>query len=259
MIKEDSFDQAIVQKIKERKILPKPRWLFLLKNYGIWLAGIMALIFGSLSSALLLYLIQNSDLATHRLAGASRMELLLLSVPFFWLAASAIFIYLAYVNLKNTDNGYRYSPFLIAGIVLVISFASGSVLYVTGFSRTIDNILGRRMPFYEYVANPRIGFWSDTRRGHISGIVVLQPDDQHLVLIDRERQSWLIDISRVRQPAGLPRLEFDRFIGQPLGFFGQKKADNRFEAKGLLPLRSGEGFFNRPHRPPVGPLPGMLR
>jgi len=255
MIKEDCFDQKVIEQIKRRKIFPRPRILFILKNYGIWLAGFLALVFGSMSSALLIYLIEGDGLALHRRAGASALELFLLSVPFFWLITVGIFVYLAYINLKHTDRGYRYSSWLIGLAVILTSLAAGLVLYNFGFSRTLDNALGRQMPFYEYVANPRIGFWSDLQRGRLSGIIIAQQNDQQIILFDHGQQIWLVDISRIRQPVGLPAIDFQKLINKPIGFWGRKTADKQFEAQGLMPLRGGEGFFNRPDHPLPRPLP----
>jgi len=253
MIKEDRFDQKIIEQIKSRKIFPRPRWLFILRNYGIWLAGSLAIIFGSISSALLIYLGQGGDLELHRRAGASLLEIFLLSLPFFWLAASVVFVYLAYLNLKNTDTGYRYSPWLIGLAVLLISLLAGFILYNSGLSRTIDNALGRNMPLYEYVANPQIGFWSDQKRGHLLGIIAPGTDSNNVALWDREQQLWLVDVSHVHLPSGLLPVDFRRLIGKPVGFWGKKVSNGLFEAQGFMPIRGGEGFFGRPGRPPLEP------
>jgi hypothetical protein len=257
MIKEDRFDQNIIAQIKHRKIFPRPQWLFILKNWGIWLSGALALIFGALSSALLIYFFQGGTLAANRRAGASPAELLLLSVPFFWLFAAMVFVYLAYLNIKNTSRGYRYSPWLIGSATLLASLLIGLALYGLGFSRTIDNVLGRQLPFYEYVVNPRIGFWSNAGRGRLSGVIITKEDvDQRLLLIDRDNQTWQVDISQLRAPAGFSAIDFSKLNGRPVGFWGQRLSNNQFAAKELIPLRGGEGFFGRPGRPSLGPRNG---
>lgn len=246
MIKGKEFDQKIIDQIKNRKIWPRPRWLFLLKNYSIWLAGGLTLLFGSISSALFIYLAADNNLAAHRRIGFSLAEFLLLAIPFFWLITSAILIYLAYINLKKTENGYRYSPWLISLIVVIISLVGGLVFYNLGLSRTIDNILGRELPFYEYVINPRVSFWLDNDRGRLAGIMVdYSSKNQQLSLIDSQNNSWLVDISRINQLVGLPVIDFNRLINQPIGLSGKVTAINRFEARGIMPIKGGNGFFGR--------------
>lgn len=259
MIKEDRFDQKIIEQIKRRKIFPRPQWLFILKNWTIWLSGILALIFGALSSALLIYFFQGGTLDANRRAGASPTELFLLSVPFFWIITATVFVYLAYLNIKNTSRGYRYSPWMIGSVILLVSLLIGFILYDLGLVRTMDNLLGRQVPFYEYVVNPRIGFWSNAGRGRLSGIIIAEEeDDQRLLLVDRKRQTWQVDISQLRAPAGLPFIDFSRLNGRPIGFWGQRLSNNQFAAKELILLRGGEGFFGRPGRPPINRPSGSL-
>lgn len=246
MISNESFDQEIVKTIKDKKIEPRPRWWFWFKNSSVWLAGIVALFLGSISSALIIYLSIGNDISIHRLAGASFFDLLLLSIPFFWLAVSAIFVYLAYINLKNTDHGYRYSPWLIGSCLLMGSFVLGAIIYGCGFGQKLDDLLGKKMPFYEYVANPRISFWSREDKGRLSGLVVEKISDEKVVLIDRQKKVWLVNIDKLKQPKGVPPINLNNLIGRPVGFFGSKKGESEFTARGLLPLIGGGGFFNRP-------------
>ncbi|HNW55944.1 MAG TPA: hypothetical protein PKN62_02605 [bacterium] len=244
MINNNSFDQEIVKKIKDKNIEPRPRWWFSARNSGIWLAGLIALFLGSISTALIIYLSTGNDISIHRLAGASSLDLLLLSVPFFWLAISAVFVYLAYVNLKNTDHGYKYSPWLIASSLLGASFILGGVLYTAGFGKTIDEMLGKKMPFYEYLANPRVGFWMQENKGRLSGVVLEKINDKKVILADHNRKIWLVDISKMKQPKDAPKIFIDNLIGQPVGFFGDKKGEAEFGAKGIFPFPGGSGFFD---------------
>jgi hypothetical protein len=246
MIRNESFDQEIVKTIKDKKIEPRPRWWFCLKNSGIWLAGLMALLLGSISSALIIYLSTGNDISIHRLAGANFFDLLLLSIPFFWLAISMVFVYLAYVNLKNTEHGYRYSPWLIGGSLLITSFILGAIIYNLGFGQKLDDILGRKMPFYEYVANPKIGFWLREDKGRLSGVIIEKISDEKIILVDRQKKIWLVDMSKLKQPKDAPRINLNNLVGHPVGFFGNKKGESEFMAKGLFPLAAGRGFFNRP-------------
>jgi hypothetical protein len=258
MIKEKEFDQKIIDQIKNKKIWPRPRWLFLLKNYSIWLAGVLTLLFGSVSSALLIYLTAGNDFMAHRRIGFNLVEFLLLAIPFFWLIASAVLIYLAYINLKKTENGYRYSPWLIGSIVVIISLIGGFIFYNLGLSRTIDNILGRKVPFYEHVINPRIGFWMDNSCGRLAGIMVeYSLKKQQLILVDSQNNNWLVDVSRINQSPRFTMIDFNRLINQPIGLSGQVTAVDRFEAREIMPIRGGDGFFRRRRSsggPPVKPM-----
>ncbi|HPX64259.1 MAG TPA: hypothetical protein PLA53_02385, partial [bacterium] len=197
----------------------------------------------------------------HRRAGASPAELFLLSVPLFWVAITIGLIYWTYINVKNTERGYRYSPWLVGGVILLISLTAGFILFFCGFSRTIDNILGRRLPFYEHVINPRVGFWSEIDHGRLSGIVIGQDHNgQGWLLTDHQGRVWQVGIGRFQAPGGQLLPDFNRVAGRPVGFWGRKITDHQFEAREFFPLRSGEGFFGQPRpliNPPfAGPGPG---
>lgn len=259
MIKGDNFEQEIMEQIERRQIHPRPQWLFVLKNLNFWLLGAVALLLGSISTALLIYFFQGGALSLHRRAGASPTELFLLSVPLFWVAITIGLIYWTYINVKNTERGYRHSPWLVGGVVLLISLTAGFTLFFCGFSRTIDNILGRRLPFYEYVINPRVGFWSDVDHGRLSGIVVGQNNSGHdWFLADHQGQVWQVGTSQLQAPGGQLLPDFNRFAGRPVGFWGRKIADYQFEAREFFPLRGGEGFFGQP-RPLINPPFNGLR
>ena len=261
MIEKNNFEQEVMEQIKHRRIHPRPQWLFVLKNFSFWLLGTVALALGAISSALLIYFFQGGTASLHRRAGASPAELFLLSVPLFWIVVTVGLIYWTYINVKNTNRGYRHSPWLVGGVILLVSLVSGFTLFSNGFVGTIDNILGRRLPFYEYVINPQIGFWSDADHGRLSGVIISQDNNgQDWLLADRQGQVWQVDISRLQAPGGRLVPDFSSVARRPIGLWGRKIADYQFEAREFFPLRGGEGFFGQPrpliNRPLNGHGPG---
>ena len=97
-----NLEEKIINLIKNKKIQPEPKWKFLIKNYSWWLAGIISIIIGSISSAVVFYMLFNNDWDIYQKTGSSLLSFILISLPYFWLICLIIFILLADYYLKNT-------------------------------------------------------------------------------------------------------------------------------------------------------------
>jgi hypothetical protein len=60
------FGPKLLEKIKEEKIAPKPRWTFLLKESVVWGAGSLALIVGGLVTAVVIYFFRDNSLNVYQ-------------------------------------------------------------------------------------------------------------------------------------------------------------------------------------------------
>lgn len=243
------FNQEILEKLKEIK--PRARWHFLLKNYAIWISGILALLIGALSVSVILYLGSYNDFAIRQDINKSLGEMLLLTLPYFWLIFLGLFVFILYYNLKHTKTGYRYSIGLIITVAVIASIFLGGVFFAAGLGEDLDEILGQRAPLYGEMFNPRVDFWSNPEEGRLIGIVSSQVDNNSFILIDKNQHEWTVQIKG------------DDFIatslsGKPLRLIGQKKSDDTFEVFKILPMMPGHGFFNRMNGAPRPPAPMMI-
>lgn len=235
----DSFDQKLTNKIKTEKIKPHPRWHFLLKNYVVWGLGFISLLVGALAVAVMIYLIKYGG---WELSGASSQniwEFLLLNLPYFWLVFFGLFIFLLYYNLRRTRSGYRYSLWLVAIASLFFSLLLGSVFFAAGWGEKIDDILGRRAPFYDEVINRQMHFWRQPEAGRLAGMVGKLYNGKSFGLIDQRQEIWEILIE-THGPL-LNKLQ----LGDPIHLVGQDLGDNKFKAEMIMPARPGREFLRR--------------
>lgn len=235
-----SFENKLLAKIKDCKMCPKPRWQFLLKDYTIWLLGILSLLIGSAAISVMLYLFKFNDWNIYEDTKKSFLEFFILTLPYFWLIFMALFIFIVSYNFKHTKRGYRFSGFILAGASVALSIMLGSLFFVAGLGEQLDDILGRQMPFYDHVMNPHVDFWSKPDDGRLSGMVTEKSEDGTFILIDRGEESWLVNTKEAK-----PYPEEIVVVGQPIRIVGEESGDNEFKAEIILPINFGRGFFHR--------------
>lgn len=249
----NQFEEKLIAKIKNEKLTPKPRWQFLLKNYVIWISGALALVIGSLAVSVIIYLLKYNDWAVYSQAKKSFLEFFLLNLPYFWIVFLGIFVFIVYYNFKHTENGYRYPRVLLISASIIFSVFLGTIFFAAGIGEKLDNVLGYRAPSYYRVFNPRIDFWSQPEEGRLSGMVVYQQNQSEFLLIDRNRQEWLIEAKKVKSRSGEKII-----VGQPVNLLGEKIDDRIFRADEIFPVRAGQGFIRRFDDSDNGPRDFMM-
>jgi len=237
-MEKEKFNQEILEKIQELKIKPRARWHFLLKNYAIWISGILALLVGAASFSVIIYLSSYNDFAIRQDIHKSLGEMLLLTLPYFWLIFLGFFMFIVYYNLKHTKTGYRYSVGLIVFITVGASIFLGGIFFAAGLGQELDEVFGKNMPLYSEMVNPHMDFWSNPEDGRLIGILVAQNNEDSFILVDKNRQEWTILI-RGNSFISVPT------ANQPLRLIGEKKSDNTFEVFKILPMTPGHGFFKK--------------
>jgi len=262
----DNFTDKLIAEIREKKIEPKPRWRFLLKNYTFYTVGVLSLLIGSLAMAVMIYLAKFNDLSIHTQIEKTFLEFLLLNLPYFWLLFLAFFIFIIYYNLKHTSKGYRYSPFLLVAVSVILSIILGVIFFFAGFGEKIDDVLGRRAPFYGHVLNRQVDFWSQPDEGRLAGIIVDSNQKGFFILLDRDLKEWKIVFSSKisynpnlltnHQPIRLfgYLLEKDEFMVEKIFFGGRPGQEFIRELEGR-PRRNRVDSFMEILPPPEIPFP----
>lgn len=247
----EKLEQKIIERIKSGHLSPRPQWHFLMKEGLIWAVGGLALLVGAAAVSVMIYLGSNNDWPAYSQAGRSFGAWLLLSLPYFWLIFLGLFLWLLSYNLKHTKRGYRYPISLIVSAAVIASIILGFIFSAVGLGEKIDNILGRQAPLYDRVFNPHIDFWSQPADGRLAGLVVSLSDQEHFVLVDRERSQWMV--THDAQVADLI------IAGQPVRVVGKISGELEFTAKDIMPMKPGREFFKRfqpGDMPPILPGPG---
>jgi|WetSurMetagenome_2_1015567.scaffolds.fasta_scaffold15026_1 hypothetical protein len=234
------FGPKLLEKIKEEKIAPRPRWTFLLKKYVVWAAGIISLVVGGLAVSVIIYFVDDNNSSIYQRMDGSWLKFIFLTLPYFWLIFLAFFIFVFYYNLKHSGKGYRYPVLAMAAASLFLSLFLGAIFFQLGAGRLIDDLLGERLPLYPQVLNRQMVFWNAPDEGRLTGLVVAQISNSEFILLDIDRQSW--QVMTAPDHYFLPGIIE---IGKPVRIIGIKTDDNVFQARDIFPVGPGRRFFHR--------------
>lgn len=257
------FDKKLAEKIKEEKLAPKPRWHFLLKDYVVWASGTLSLLIGAATVSVMIYLLKYNGWELREETHKSFLEFLILTLPYFWIIFSGLFIFILYYNLKHTKKGYRYPVWAIVMSGFFASLILGSIFYLFGVGQRIDNVLGARAPMYEKVMNRQIPFWFNPEEGRLAGTVSSEVENESFYLVDPAGQVWQVTSRSSKDNLHM----FDFFkIGEPVNIIGEIAGTYHFRADFIRPFVPGHGFFKvrgRSHclekECPLAPFAGQIQ
>jgi len=216
-MEKNDFCQDILKTIKEENITPKARWQFLCKEYGVWVVGALSFIIGSISFAVMLYMLVHNDWAAREHLADSAAGFVLGSLPHVWIALVALFIFFAHYNLKHTKRGYAYNPYVIVLFTVAGSVVFGTVLYHTGLGRVIDDSLVEHVPQYQKLFQERQDRWEHPERGVLGGRVIVIHDKHHFDIETKTGDLWQVDATRaeVRGEEVGEKIRVIRIVGEP--------------------------------------------
>lgn len=251
------ISQAVLAKIKEDKIKPKPKWEFLLKEYSVWGFGMFSLLIGSLAFAVVLYMLRYNDWDIYKNINNNLIGFIILTLPYFWIAVIGFFVWLVNYNIKHTKQGYKYNiKILVAGSICG-SIILGALFFGAGAGRAMDDLLSARVPFYKNIINHKMMIWADPDDGLLLGEIIDMKNGV-LKIIEPSGQIWEVDIREARI---MPMVE--KREGAGIKIVGRATGKNEFKAEIVAPIGPGRGCLNNPNpggcRPPRHLLPPPLK
>lgn len=190
MIKKD-ISQIAVQMIKQIDMKPASKVLFDFRKIMFWsLVGAMVFA-GSLSFAVILFLLINNDWSLYGRLGPG---FILKTLPYFWFVFLTIFIFLGEYYYKKTTFGYRYQLLTIIAVYVLVTVLFGSVMYVSGLGENIEEKLNTNVPVYRSMMFDQQNAWSQPEKGLLAG-TILSLNGSSIEIIDFNNVIWNIDIS----------------------------------------------------------------
>jgi len=235
---QDDFDQVLLGRLKKEKLAPASRWRFEVKNYSIWTLGAASVAVGSVSFALIVHLAKNNDWEIYGEVSDGFGQFLLLTLPYFWILLLALFMSVAYYNIRHTRFGYRYPLSALLAVSVFLSFSGGYFLYRSGFGRLVDDFLGERAPYYREIMNPQMRFWDSPEHGRLMGVISSSTAGLTFLLTDIRAKEWQV---RCGICAKAQRVPIN--AGNPVRLSGHMIDDGIFSADRVLPVGTGRGLF----------------
>jgi len=248
------FSKNIINKIKESKIKPKPKWQFIFLNFFIWFLGLIALALSALVFSVIIHIFIYNDWDAMQYIGGNFIKFIFIIIPYFWLVFLLGFSLALFFIIRRTKKGYKYSFWKISLASIVLSVFLGSLFYGIGMGRAIDESLSQKNNFYRKVINRRLEHWTKPEKGFLGGMIKSIDTDKSFFLIDFNNQEWKIfyEDALIMPSCKIKEEEKIRIIGEII-----QDEMNSFRAQRILPekpfggaLRPGRDmnkyFFNPP-------------
>lgn len=228
--------ESILQGIHSGAIKPRSRGHYLVLHTLLWIACISALIFGTLSVALLFFELNSPEYVF--MQWMEENDLLWLRVlPLFWSFCAVIALVLWYLLFSKTERGYRVSTFLILVLLCWGSLAGGFSLYYSGIIHLGDKQIRKLEPRYDHFRNR----FQLTLPGPEQGELFLRVQSHNGSLwkgksLNGDTWQVLLQCSSTECEAHVSEIKFG---GPPILFFWKITGENTFTAFDLrLPPRT---------------------
>lgn len=163
--------EQILSRIEEEGITPRPKWQFLARNWTVWILGGLSMAIGAAAVAVAIFEMRHADWEIYEATHPSLLSFIMEMLPYLWFVVLAIFAVSAYLLVRHTKYGYRYSyPVLIIGPVCT-SIACGIFLYSLGLDETIESYVESTLPFHTSSYERERSLWSAPETGYVAGMV----------------------------------------------------------------------------------------
>lgn len=180
------------------------------------------------------------------------LKLLLLGMPFAWLALSLGLAFFAGYSAGKTKKGYKHTFVQYLGGFLVAQVFIGGLLSQTSMAEEIETKLSRNIQFFETINHKKQRLWANPEMGMIGGRITEIKDDQWLIIAQKDEQ-WTIQLS---EDTHIPSGE-DFEVGKHIRAHGEvEDAKSRlFEAKRIIPMKGRMREFRERLQKDFGHLP----
>jgi hypothetical protein len=138
--------EKILAAIETKKVKPRPKWYFALRNSTLWLPGIITTLLGAYTVAGLLYGVIHEHLTDPMYKDFSNPLFIAAAVPLLWVMSFLLFSTVSTSLLRKTHCGYRHTTLQI----LLVSVASSIILGILFYAITQDTIDNQVRTYYRY-------------------------------------------------------------------------------------------------------------
>lgn len=253
------LSDRVLEQIDHEGIAPKPAWHFLLREWVVWLIAGVALVVGSVATALTLYIHDASRFIEHQIH-VSDLAAIFHAIPLFWLALVALALFYTVHAVRETRRGYRYNPGWLVGFALGVSIAIGASAHSAGVSESIDRYLIEEVPAYRPLTGFAPKHWERPQAGVVAGVVeaveeeviTVRKIDGGSIEVEIKPETTVVGAQTIREGARV------RVVGTSTRRDGasaeaermeqeQHQAQVTFEAHEVAPFK-GRGGMRMPHR-----------
>jgi len=211
MKKKTNISDKTLKLINQQQLKPIPKWEFIAKNWGLWLAFVSCLILLILGISVSWFgLVDN------------------IITPYFWLFIAFVFLILSYLIFEKTKRAYRFSRWQIIIFISIVGLIIGGVLFKVGMASKIDRNLETNIPYYRQMVPIKMMVWSNPESGYLSGEII-NINKNYFEIKDFDGKIWTV----IGDP--LVRNRVQMVVGEEIKLIGNKVKDNTFKADEIRP------------------------
>ncbi len=219
--------------------MPEARWKFLARKYGILVLLAIIIFMGAASFATAYYLLSSLDWDLYRFMHVSAFSYVLSIIPYVWLVFILLASIVAFIDVRKTQTGYRFSALKISALIIGGMILFGMGMSILGIGGDINDIVAKKVPYYgNHMMTNKNSQWSQPERGLIAGEIG-STSDSSISLTDLNGKLWKVMIDEntlIRPVVNIEPQEMVKIIGK-------KKDNSTFEAREIRPWM-GRGMMN---------------
>lgn len=228
------LSDKILEKIKEKKVKPKPRWYFILMHTVLLFAMVLSIIVGSIGIAIVIRHFSWTDWELAQRFSGGHVRSFFVLLPYLWLALIVLAVILADQLFKHTKRGYRFRPWLIILGSIVLSINFGYIFYLAKLDRPVEDVLKTKLPYYEAMEQKRNKLFAAPEMGVLAGEIKSIPSDQEWVIMDFRNHEWVVYIGEARFKQNFVPVE-----GLKVGLLGDLTPEDYFKARVITLWKMG--------------------
>ena len=231
--------QDTIEKIKKQHIAPEPKWKFSVRKYSIWLLFFLTLLLGAASLSVAYHLVSGLDWDLYSFMHKSRINYALSIFPYFWLILIILFFSIAFLDIRKTESGYRYSwtkiILLSAGGIFTIAI----LITIFNFGGRVHPMVQKNFPYYaRHMLITKEAQWMQPEKGLLAGEIISR-SEREINIEDLTSKNWTILINEKT----LLRPSANLSPGETIKIIGARQGENSFEAQEIRPWFGQRGMM----------------
>ncbi len=233
----------ILKNIDEKQIKPKSKWVYLSKDYMLWIFLAVLLFLSALAVSTILFILTTQDWDVYDYLDRSFLAHVFISIPHFWVLIFILLVLIIYYEFIHTKYGYRYAISRIFLSTLVAGFILGAIFFFCGANSGVHDFLSRNVPFYDKLIYYKEDIWDNPERGLLGGEVIAMQDKNNFTLKDFQGNIWQIVGDNIAWSDNVVPQK-----GVKIKIIGSLQSGNNFYGKIIrcwrIPLERGEKCFD---------------
>jgi hypothetical protein len=225
MEEQHNTTEKILAAIETKQVTQRPKWYFILRNFILWIPGLLTTFLGAYTIAGILYGVLHVHLENRLYADYPSQIIFTVAIPMLWVVSFALFSIVTLSLVRKTNTGYRHT----ATQLLAISVACSIVIGILFYALTSASLAGPGMLYRYPTQHEQQTMWNNPDNGRISGVITAVQATSSTVR-DFNGELWSVDTTAV--PTDQQKI---LHIGNAIRIVGTETDEHIFVACRVLP------------------------